>query len=187
MITENRKTYIAAIKVVVLLGCIVFLVSCSSQKPPVAKTPPLYDTAKRQLAPEPVYNRLRWVHLPEVIPYKDNNKDKKKISKSQDSLEDRPMIFPIMNFDLKDGTLAEAAQMIGASASYRSYCDPSIADKRLSLNMLGTIHELANSISRLVDVEIIIDHSAREVRFMPLGVENKLRFFDNTVSEYEHR
>ncbi|MDZ4787221.1 MAG: hypothetical protein SGJ02_14200 [bacterium] len=169
---------------ILLVGIAIIIVGCSGKT--IKKTPtPIFETAKRQLAPEPVYNRLRWVHLPEVLPEKRTGS--KAASSSIRINKSNTMIFPVIHFELKNGTLAEASQMLGASARYKSSCDASIAEKHITLVALGTIHELANKISDLGGIEVIIDHAGREVRFVPRNSENKLRFFDNTVSEYEHR
>lgn len=155
---------------------LVLIAGCSSSTTSSVspeKASKAFTVANRQLAPEPVYNRLRWVQLPEVLPTAQYTSSTK--AKSQDSLK-KPMMFPVINFELKDGTLQEASQMLAASSQYKAFCDPSFAANPISVTMLGTIHEIANKISEVSGIDVLIDHTNREVRFVPraLAVDNVL-------------
>ncbi|MCB9030747.1 MAG: hypothetical protein H6619_06815 [Deltaproteobacteria bacterium] len=133
------------------------LAGCSSKK--AAPEPdPTFSIAKRQVAPDPTYNRLRWANLPDVIP------GEPKIS------EGTPYLFPVMHFELKNGTLEEAAQMLASTARYASYCSSSLADKKISIDTLGTIHDVAQSIAQKAQIDVVIDHDTRQVRFVPARV-----------------
>jgi hypothetical protein len=164
------------VKVLITIAFAVMTLSgCSSSKPvpPKKEVSKAFPVANRQLAPEPVYSRTRWVQLPEVLPASGANALKP--AKSRQALE-KPMMFQVINFELDDGTLKEAAQMLAASSRYQAFCDPSFAEKKISINMLGTIHEIANKISEASGVDILIDHTNREVRFVPraIAAENVL-------------
>lgn len=160
------------------------IVGCSKPKVKPPTVPDTFMTAKRQLAPEPVYNRLRWVHLPDVMPR--TGPHKLQSARSRANLK-QPMMFPVIHFELNNGTLNEAAQMLAASSSYRAFCDASFANNKISLEMLGTIHEIANKISEISGVEVLIDHSNREVRFVPRALTTDTRFYDQAVVPDEHR
>ncbi len=157
---------------------------CSHPKVKPPTVPDTFMTAKRQLAPEPTYNRLRWVHLPDVMPRA--GQDKLQSTRARANLE-QPMMFPVIHFELADGTLNEAAQMLAASSRYKAFCDPSFANNKISLEMLGTIHEIANKISGISGVEVLIDHTNREVRFVPRALATDTRFYDQAVAPDEHR
>lgn len=160
---------------ITIIFTVMILSGCSSSKPvpPKKEVSKAFPVANRQLAPEPVYSRTRWVQLPEVLPASGANALKP--AKSRQALE-KPMMFQVINFELDDGTLKEAAQMLAASSRYQAFCDPSFAEKKISINMLGTIHEIANKISEASGVDILIDHTNREVRFVPraIAAENVL-------------
>lgn len=136
----------------------VALTGCSSQpkwEPDVEQQ--FYGTAVRQLPPQPVYNRLRLVYLPEPLP----QKDLKVASLNK--------ILPIFRFELKDGTIEEASRVLAETARYTSYCSSIIADRKFSFEGLGTIDELASSISKRAGVNVVVDHGNREVRFLANG------------------
>ena len=157
------KAFFASVLVIGILA------GCSSSKPQsqVKKTSKAFSVANRQLAPEPVYNRTRWVQLPEVLPATGANTLKS--NKRRADLE-QPMMFSVINFELENGTLKEAAQMLAASSRYQAFCDPSFANKSINIKMLGTIHEIANKISEASGVDVLIDHTNREVRFVPRAI-----------------
>jgi len=171
-----------------IIGGTSAFLGCAATPAPITNTKvqTVFDVPKRQLAPEPTYNRMRWVHLPAVMPMASRLNANDRKSNARASL-DQPMIFPIIHFELKEGTLMEASEMLGASTRYHSSVDSSIADKTISLDMLGTVHELANKISEIANIEVVIDHVGREIRFVPRGANDGARFYDNTVSTYEHR
>lgn len=115
-----------------------------------------HSVAYRQLAPEPVYNRLRWVHAPDNLP-----------ARNSDATTTTPVIFPVTHLDLKGSTLEEAGRALASSARYTSFCSSSISGRRVTLSKLGTIDELAVSLSQAADVRVQIDHEGRAVRILP--------------------
>lgn len=114
-----------------------------------------YLVATRQTAPEPVYNRVFMARPPEVMPAREVE------------FMNAPRVLPVIHLELKAVTLETVAQTLGGSARYRSYCAASIADKKFSIDALGTIDELADIISKKADVYVSVDHANREVRFLP--------------------
>lgn len=122
-------------------------------EPSKAKTR-VSSVAFRQLPPEPVYNTVRWVHLPEPLPSREL------------PLSDAPQIRPVFHMQLKNVTLEEAAHLLAASVRYGSYCASSIAKKRVSINALGTTDELAAQIASQARVDIYVDHVNQQVRVL---------------------
>lgn len=157
-----RTNSLLIIMIIGTVGC-----SANPQNVELAPTSKAFRVTNRQLAPEPVYNRTRWVQLPDVLPV--SGRESSRPAKSREALS-KPMVFPVINFELQDGTLKEAAQMLAASSQYQAFCDPSFAEQKLSLSMLGTIHELANKISETSGIDILIDHTNKEVRFVPRAI-----------------
>jgi hypothetical protein len=130
---------------------------CSTKEQPKwtpEKKKKVFAIATRQLPPEPIYNPLRWVRPPQVLPTR-------KVEAS-----DAPTLMPIVHFEVTDRPLQEVALILAATASYRSYCSSQIADRKLTLNTLGTMEELAREIEKNADVNVVIDHRLREVRFL---------------------
>lgn len=114
-----------------------------------------YGMAYRKTAPEPVYNRLRWVHLPEVLPARATGE------------ATAPMILPVVHLDLKNATLEEASRILASTARFNSYCSSSIADRKISLNKLGTLPELAAAIEATAGITVQVDFESSTVRFLP--------------------
>ncbi|MBX7144678.1 MAG: hypothetical protein K1X79_09530 [Oligoflexia bacterium] len=114
-----------------------------------------YAVSLSQTAPEPVYNRLRWVHAPDVMPARD--------------LADSGagVIFPVVHLDLKAVSLDEAAKALASTSHYSSFCASSIAGRKLTISKLGTIDELAVAIGKSADIRVQVDHEGRAVRFLP--------------------
>lgn len=143
--------------------------------------------AYRQTAPQPVYSRLRWVHLPETMPARE-------IPESE-----APTIFPVFHLDLKNASLEEAARALAATTRYSSYCSSSLVDRKISMNRLGTLDELAHEIAATTGISVQVDHSMKTVRFLPkLIVQPEPQFADeltenlseglnSEVSEHEHQ
>lgn len=107
----------------------------------------------RQLAPDPVYNRIKVSYLPEVLPPRD-----------VETSPDAPKVFPVIHLDLKNVTLETATQTIAATARYRSFCSGIVAKNKVTINTLGTIDELAAELSKKADVTVVVDHDNREIR-----------------------
>lgn len=136
------------------LVCVVATCACSTSPKPAPEKGPEVTVAFRQIPHEPVYNRLRWVHLPSVIPPESPAFDAQ-----------APLILPIMHFTLKNGTLYEAASMLAASTHYSSYCSSLIANRKISIEKIGTVEEIAAYISKIAHINALVDHNSREVRF----------------------
>lgn len=113
-----------------------------------------YRVSFRQLPPEPVYNRVSFSQLPEVMPSRDLPNS------------DAGVISPMVHLDLKNSTLEEASSVLAAVSRYTSYCASSIAKQRISMNTLGTVDELADQISKEANIKVVVDHDARQVRFL---------------------
>lgn len=139
-----------------LIGVITVAVlgsGCSSSAP-ADKPVKQFLTTTRQLAPEPVYNRVTMARPPEVLPVREV------------MYEGAPRVLPVIHLDLKGVTLETVAQTLAGSARYRSYCAAAIANRKFSIDALGTIDELADSISKKANVYVSVDHVNREVRFL---------------------
>jgi hypothetical protein len=159
-------------KVLLLPLLALILTGCGSSEPlePPAKT---YRVSDRQLPPDPTYNRLRWVHLPETHPTRDLHP----ISHSS-----RPKLLPIVHFSIENKPLCEAAAMLAALGRYSSYCSSLVKDRTITLKALGTIIELAERIEAEHPVQVIIDHDHRQVRFLAKQGSQE-RFFGEDSGE----
>ncbi len=134
--------------------CCVLLFGCARTVDTFDGERKLFGISVRDHAPQPVYKRTRLVHLPSVVP------------PTPQDLGRAPMILPVVHFELVDASLEDAARILGQTSRYTSYCASTIADKRVTLTALGTIDELASKISTLANIETIVDHHNREVRFL---------------------
>ena len=150
----NRKSarYLTAFAA---LSLMLLCVGCSSSSDTVApeQTAQVYTYSGRQLAPEPVYNRLRWVELPDVVPSRESPK--------QSSVA----IQPVMRLSVDKVTLEELATLLANSVRYRSYCSGLIAHREVTLDLIGDVDELAAAIETAATIRVVVDHDAREVRF----------------------
>lgn len=121
----------------------------------------IFMPSVRATAPEPVYARTRWVHAPEVLPSRDRSGDS-----DRGSLRESPTLRSVFQLSLKNTTLEETARVLAATARYSSYTAPSIASEKISVDNLGTIDELAAIIESKAQIQVIIDHQNKEVRFL---------------------
>jgi hypothetical protein len=128
----------------------------------------------RQLAPEPVYNRLTLVRPPDPLPDSD----------LQES--DAPVIHPVIHLDIKDASLEQAARVLASAARYNAYCSSLIADRTITMSELGTIDELAKRISRKANIEVVVDHQNAEVRFLANKVVSPALFEEGEEKD-EHQ
>ena len=85
--------------------------------------------------------------------------------------------------------------MLAATTKYGSYTSSSVEGRRISLNMLGTVDEIASEISRKTGISAVIDHNNRHVRFTEYVPEHDYRaddrapdprFFDSRKQHHEH-
>lgn len=113
-----------------------------------------YIPAYRKHAPQPVYNRLTWVRPPSVMP-------------ARNVTSAAPEILPVFHLDLKNASMDEAAQILAATARFSSYCSSTIADRKITINRLGTIDELAEEISSAAGITVQVDRESQTVRFLP--------------------
>ncbi len=114
-----------------------------------------YRVAVEQIPANPTYHRLRWVHLPDIKPYA-----------HEQVSADVPAILPVINIDLENSTLEEAARVLAATGRYSSYCASSVAKRKLSIKAIGTVDELAREIAKRAQVYSSVDHENREIRFL---------------------
>lgn len=114
----------------------------------------VYPIAFRQVPPQPVYNRLRFVQLPDVLPARELRE------------HDAPLLAQMVHLHLKNATLEETASVLAATSQYSAYCASTIAKKRITINSLGTVDELADQISNIAGIQVAIDHSGRQIRFL---------------------
>jgi len=121
----------------------------------------LFLPSVRTVGPEPVYSRTRWVQQPSVLPQRER-------PGSDDSAQAKagPPLRPIFELNLKNVSLEEAARVLAATSRYSSYTAPGIATKKITIQNLGTIDELARLIERKAQIQVIVDHQAKEVRFL---------------------
>lgn len=141
-----------------LLGTsILMLGACSSKNIRNDKDIRVNRIAYQQLAPEPVYNRLRWVHLPAVKPVRNLATVEGNVA---------PRIMPVVHLSLQNTRLNEAAQILGSTMRYHAYCASSIMDEVISIEMLGTVDELARVIETKANVKVLVDHNSRSIRFI---------------------
>ncbi len=150
---------------IVLSACAAIAVAgCAGVKPyePNSKAKrTIFMPSVRSTAPEPVYARTRWVHAPEVVPQRDRSGDV-----DRGSLRETPTLRSVFQLSLKNTTLEETARVLAATARYSSYTAPSIASEKISVDNLGTIDELAAIIESKAQIQVIIDHQNKEVRFL---------------------
>ena len=150
---------------VVLTGC--------SAKGPVKDEVRLNKIHDKQLPSEKVYGRLKWVYAPSTLP------DEPGLA-----AEEAPKINKIVHFTLKKGKLSEAATALASISNYSSYCSSEIADRPISLDMLGTIDEIAEAISQNAGISVVVDHSTKAVQFFPFrGEAAQLLDGESTTAE----
>jgi len=135
---------------------LVFMSGCGAAAHQIPqKAPKSYIVADRQLAPEPVYSRLRYAQPPEMLPARDIRR-----------ASSAPAIMPVFHLEVNNVTLEELTKLLAESARYQAYCSGLVADKRVSINSLGTLDELAKELSASADVHVIVDHENRFVRVL---------------------
>lgn len=143
--------------------CALFVLGCyPGQKAydPHAGKRSVFLASVRQTAPEPVYNRLRWVHPPESLPDRDVR------GAEAEAFQSAPPIRPVYHMTLKNASLLDASRVLAATARYEAFCAPSISEQKISIDNLGTIDELGSRISSLADINVVVDHDGRTVRFL---------------------
>lgn len=152
------------------------LASAACQKGPKPWEPDagertLFLPSIRQVGPAPVYSRTRWTQPPEVLPNRERPG-----SRDAEMASSAPALRPVFQLSLKGTPLAEAARVLAATSRYTSYTDPSIANEKVTIESLGTIDELGQMIERKAQVQVVVDHKNREVRFLPPNGEEPRLF-----------
>ena len=137
-----------------LVGVLMSTFGCASsmkQWEPDKKGAQVYSVSFRQTAPQPTYNRRRWVNFPDLLP------EGRLPSHSEAALS------PEFHLKLDDTPLSEAGQVLAQMARYSSSCTTR-CDATVSVEAIGTIDELAQLLSRKSGIRFSVDHSAKKVR-----------------------
>lgn len=114
----------------------------------------IFRVATRQLPPEPVYNRVRWVRPPQVNPVR------------RTSGKRSPLILPVVHYAVDQMPACEALLILAATSRYRTYCASHVESKSVTLDMLGTIDEISQELSSKFAINVVVDHQNQEVRFL---------------------
>ncbi|HMO02715.1 MAG TPA: hypothetical protein PKA79_07005 [Oligoflexia bacterium] len=120
-----------------------------------------HGVAVKKFAPEPVYNRIRKVELPEPIISASSPTSPQKIN----------LIMPSFELSVEDLPIEQIAKILADAVRYRSYVSSHLLDKRISYAGSGTIEELAAAIANKANIKISVDHISRELRFLPIREE----------------
>ncbi len=118
-------------------------------------TGPEYLTTPRQTPPQPVYNRVMMARPAEVLP-------SRKVT-----FQNAPKTSPILHLEVNNVSLEQATRELGSLARYRTYTAAAVADKNISLDGVGTIDELADTLGREAEVYVSVDHGNHEIRVLP--------------------
>lgn len=135
-------------RILLILAC---LTGCLSNKVPAVYEPPVYTIANRQLPPQPVYNPVRWVALPDPIP-------ERGISKSRTRIE------PIFEFSVDNASSKELCEIMATGLHYKGYCSNASTTDKIKLNTLGTMDEIFLKIKRDAKLNLQLDHQKKEIR-----------------------
>lgn len=153
--------------------CLALNACSTSGKPFAPREKVVFGHVYRQHAPEPVYNRVRWVHLPEPLPSADIPG------------ANAPAIKPVVHLELKNVPIADAATTLASTARYKSFVESSLFGRKVTFDSLGTLDELALQLSRKEGITIEVDHEHRLVRFMAKEVQPS--FYRGEVALNEHQ
>ena len=113
----------------ILLG----LFGCFSNKIPKVYEPPIHTVANRQLPPQPVYNPVRWVALPDPLPERNVKASKTRID-------------PIFEFSVNEVSSKELCEILATGLHYKGYCSQASTNDKIKLDTLGTIDEIFSKI-----------------------------------------
>ena len=130
----------------------------------------IFMPSVRTVGAEPVYARTRWVRPPEILPQRDT------AGSMNGQLGETPTLRTVFELSLQNTSLEETARILAATARYSSYTAPSIASEKISIKNLGTIDELARIIESKAQVQVVVDHENKEVRFLPASAESPKLF-----------
>ena len=137
---------------VVLAGLLV--AGCSGHTPKDSERRQFFHPV-RQLPPEPVYDRLRYVNPPQVLP------DDTAPERSADTLR------PTLHLDIAHSTLGHTAVALAQTVGYTASTDASIESRPYSCNVSGSVDAIGETIAREAGIQVVVDHERREVRFLP--------------------
>lgn len=144
-IGSRAKVWITAVL------CLLFVCACSSSKPPrwdeVERSKEFYNMPSRKYAPEPVYGRMTWSHLPE--PQVQKNKD------------DAPLIDPTFSFEMPNSNLTEALEALSQAIGYRWKYPQRLGHRKISINRVGTVSEILSEICSQAHVRAALDNAER--------------------------
>ena len=152
MQVDKMKLFYTLIYTVLLCGC----AQTEAGHTPKAERE-TFLIASHQLPGDPVYNRVFMARPPEVMPKRGDEKVVPDAS-----------IIPVIHLDVQNSNLESVARTLADSMRYRSYTAASIANKKFSIDALGTIDELADTISNKAGVYVSVDHGNKELRVLPL-------------------
>ena len=136
-----------------IIALLVVFAGCGPETPP--RPVEYYDTAFRQLPPEPVYNRVTWSQLPSPYPLPSQRKS--------------PYLSKVIAFDFQGSTVEEAVQSIARKLGYRWEYPQSVARRPISFEFRGTVDEALVQLGRQAGVSARIDHANRAVRVIDNG------------------
>ena len=114
-----------------------------------------YYSQVRQLPPEPVYDRLRYVALPQPLPESDVSK-----------VQSESAITPTFSLSVTNSNLEKTGSALAGLVHYRSYVSAPISDQPFSVSAFGTIDQIADQIARDANINVTVDHATREIRFL---------------------
>ncbi len=141
---KNNRT---AILVAGLFGATTLMQACSST--PVYRVVK-YQPAFRQEAPQPVYSRLMWSHLPEPIKPR--------------TRAEAPLMLPEVFVELKNVTVDEAVEAIAQTMGYRWDSSGIASGSRISIHREGTVEEIILEIKAKTNLPLELDHENRVIR-----------------------
>lgn len=119
-----------------------------------------YKTAFRQTAPEPVYSRLTWSHLPEPMP--------------TEGALNAPYLSPTVSFELPNSTLEEAVVALAQTIGYEPVYPVELASRKVSIDKVATIDEILADIEEQAGVFAEVNHQRRFLRFSDGSTQPKL-------------
>lgn len=111
-----------------------------------------YPVAYRQLAPQPVYSRVTWSHLPGPIPPKVR--------------DNAPLLMPEVSFEMHRTNLDEAIQALAQTIGYTWSYPANVAKKKVSINMVAPVDEILREIENQTKVKAVLDHESRTLRIV---------------------
>lgn len=131
------------------LSLVLLLCSCS-KKEVFQRQVEEYRPVTRKEAPEPVYGRVTWAHLPKPVAPK--------------AVQNAPYLLPVVSFDLVDSNLEEAIEALAQTMGYDRHYPKSVAKRKVSIKMVGTLEEVLAEIVKQAKVTARFEHERKLVR-----------------------